>query len=706
MSNYSENIAFSAIDYKNVDTLSSYALPITPLTFVLNADVGRHSKVVWDFGDGTTSKSVTASKYYEFPGIYNVNLVIYNCNNNAIVSTQTKSITIYDYIPYTFNIETHAYIISEDGNYIIDSNGNRLIAELDTLNLKCGKNNNELVVNSYYPRYQPVSNIFYDISGSSSNDYWDIKSNKFAHLENFHTLYDKTYNYSISSFQYTEISKIVPTTTELYAKIEDGQIISCKSSDSNSSFIGISGKSEIYLREDTITDKLLVKFWFDKTNSKLPINQNKNVNYLNNLGITLSAKIIDNNDISRLSVTSNGIDGEGYPISSFVISPIKFFNTKIPFVVKIKDNQNFSIKNFDKIPLSALSVTLSSDSGVLTNNVQYYLSSLNQTLSSQNSGGAFRGYVEFPKLENVNILENVSILVSGTFINNQSVSYTLSTISEKFNVYSQNYYDAYKINENFNPAQTLKDLRFQETLLDKTILFDDFLGSALGNEYSDHEAIGVKQYEKIANFVANTQDLDDCEYESIDSLGKFMGYSDNGEKQYIFPEKIKRVVNLASVDKSHLLGTSNKFKENLDIKGRSTKDEYGINIGDIIDANTYTVSAGVPIVALEKFSNNYNVLNTYQPVSAVGSNTYKLSSYNSNFGWPLVLPNDFTFADMSKFYIFFEYNDVIDGSIKDSLIDFENVKTTIDPNSTNYQLFGIFENMFTDTLYQSLSLIG
>jgi hypothetical protein len=74
-------------------------------------------------------------------------------------------------------------------------------------------------------------------------------------------------------------------------------------------------------------------------------------------------------------------------------------------------------------------------------------------------------------------------------------------------------------------------------------LFDDFIGGILGTELI-HDEIGLKTYEKIANYVANTQDLDKCEIDFLESLGRFVGYNDFAEEKYTYPEKIKRLVNL------------------------------------------------------------------------------------------------------------------------------------------------------------------
>jgi hypothetical protein len=767
MSTYTTFINFSTIDYTGTNGLSTFATNLTPLRFIPELSNSFNHRVIWEFGDGTISKSFSASKAYTFPGKYEVRLIVYDCNNNAMVSNVTKTILVYDYIPYTFNLnvinildsnidiivseddeiiisengipmlsegaypllfEDGSLMLTEDGDYVMYDDGT-VVSVIDyNLRLKCGKIEGPFIANSYYPAYQPVTPLFYSISGSNSLNYWDIKDSKFHHLENFHSLYEKIYNYSIKSDQFSPIYKIEFAPTELYAKLVGNSITLCDKSDIGAVFVGLSASKEFYIKDDSISNTILLDFWFDKTKN---VFQSNNFQTFNNFGITLSCLVVDN-IASSLSITSNGLDGEGYTIDSFKINPIKYFNSKIPFIIKIKDIDGFSIKNFDTINLSSLNITLTHTADIqlatengeylldssgqemyattehyILSSVYYTISSLNYTLSSQNSGGAVRGYIEFPFID-AKILQNVKILASGTFINDQSVGFTLSGESGYFNVYSNNYHDIWKINEDFNPSETLKELRFQETMLDKNVLFNDFFGGVLGDEKSNHESLGIKIYEKISNFVKNTQDIDNCEQEFIDSLATFVKYNDVGEERYNYPETIKRIINLASIDSTKLIGELNKFSENLDIKGRTSKDEFGINIGDTIDPFTYIVNKDTPIVALEKFSNDYVVLNTHQPLIVTGSDNYPLSSYTSDWGWPLVLPSSFDFLDIDKYYIFFTYNDVFDNTPIGGVIDFDNLKTTISRDITQSELigdYGIFENMFLYTMYHSLSLI-
>jgi len=92
----------------------------------------------------------------------------------------------------------------------------------------------------------------------------------------------------------------------------------------------------------------------------------------------------------------------------------------------------------------------------------------------------------------------------------------------------------------------------------------------------------------------------------------------------------------------------------------------------------------------------------------LGSHTYPLSTYSSDWGWALILPTTFNFSDIEKYYLFFDYVDVYDNTPIGGIVDFNNTKTSILSSSTSSTLFntnGVFEHIILDTLYQSLSMI-
>lgn len=672
---------FSAIDYKGENTLSAFALSATPISFVADLPQGTQNKVLWSFGDGTTSKSLCAVKSYTYPGQYTVNLFVYDCYGNVRVSSFSQVMTIRDFLPLTFEI------VRESG------------LGYNLLSAYAGQITGPLTFNAQYPIYQKPIDIYYNLFGNESA-YYSISANKFAHLQPNNSLFQKVYNYSLSSYQYEEIDKVSPDTFKVFGKLDSGSILLCPSTDNGAFFVGMSGQTQAYIKFDLPNTSAIGKFKFDNTELYSPfMYDSEYVPYFNNLGMTLSAVITESVGFSALSISSTGLFGEGYPVDSFDIAEIKFENIKIPFVVRVRDESGFSNKSISD---DTFDFYISSDDNEVP--VYYYtIASLENTLSTFSHPGSQRYFVKFKNLTDP--LFNVRINSVGYQV---PLVNSLSTIptygrSNLFNVYPANYYDIYKKNEDFDAEENYKNLRFQEILLDKNILFEDYLGTIVGGASANHESLGRKIYEKITNFVENQVDIDRDEIFALLSQMNLMNSDTNVYDSTLmnYPEQIKRVISLASISKNRLMGTSNKFKENFDIRGHTQKDYYGINIGAEISTTAYTITAGVPIVALEKFSGDYTLLNTYQPLCASSGAFYKLSSYSSDWGWPLVLPAAFSWTDFSKYYVFFSYVDGYDNTIVNNTIDFNNNLTTIPISSTSNDLFsnyGLFEHIISDIL--------
>ena len=120
------------------------------------------------------------------------------------------------------------------------------------------------------------------------------------------------------------------------------------------------------------------------------------------------------------------------------------------------------------------------------------------------------------------------------------------------------------------------------------------------------------------------------------------------------------------------------------------------------------MTAGTDIVALEKFSNNYSLLNTYQPICAVDTLQYKLSEFNTDWGWPLVLPNNFISTDLSKFYTFYEYTSGFEGTVYDGILNYADILNTFDITTALSSFKGdnnIEDIAIRNSLFSSLSII-
>jgi hypothetical protein len=134
-------------------------------------------------------------------------------------------------------------------------------------------------------------------------------------LDKTYAFHEKIYNNYLSSYQYQEIDRITTDNTSVYAKISGLNLMYATEADNNSFFVGVSGTKDIHFKDDSI-NRINIDLFFDRSVEYL--------NTRNNTKISLSALIVDNDEVEDLSITSNGLDGEFYEIDSFNIETFHF----------------------------------------------------------------------------------------------------------------------------------------------------------------------------------------------------------------------------------------------------------------------------------------------------------------------------------------------------------------------------------------------
>jgi len=731
---------FDVVDYAGEAKLSSYNLDITPLIFkarIPSSDRDpalNNLKVTYDFGDGNFGHSLTSSHVYEYPGSYNVRMVLRDCNNNAILASYSDDVIIHDYLTNTFTIT---------GN---------LGVRPEVVTLNAGEFSNSLTVFSQTPYYQNFQDIFFSVSAADSENYFNLAKNKNNKLKKYNSFYDKKYLHTLSSFEHVEIDKISLSSANIFAKVSSNGssniLVNCLSTELSSTFVGATGEKIIFFKTDEQTNPykyIDLAFFKDKNNivSKGMFGFRNN-DYNNNFNILLSSFVNSTSAqvLSSIKFSSNGITGEGSEETDpFKISDTQYKGLGIPFVLTPKNSNNFTMKalsagtpTFEVLsgttPYLAPGVSgVSIATGISS---QYHvISSLSDSLSDIDTNFWYRGLFTF----NDNLSGSTSVITLS--VRNVYATPTVETTSSflsalsgatSFTCYPKNFHNFYKLNENFDFEQTLKDLRFQEILLDKEILFTDFMGTIFGDISSRYDVLGKTIWEKIQNFVSNNSDIDTCDLNSLINLNDLVN-----EDGLVFdrslvqqPADLSRLMSLFSVNHNRFTGAKNKFDSNFDSKGRTVKDTFGRNLGDRISTLTYEVTAGEDIVAYEKFSDSYIRLNTFQPLCSLSgqalsphpasSNTYMLSSIRTEshsvssgsfWGWPLVLPSTYTVSDIDRFYEFYSLSAVFEDSVQSSLIDYKNGLTTVPFSTPLSSLEGdnnIFDIMIRNSLFTSLSL--
>jgi len=439
-----------------------------------------------------------------------------------------------------------------------------------------------------------------------------------------------------------------------------------------------------------------------------------------------------------IEFTSNGIDGFGDTIDTFNIPKINFTNQKIFFIARFKDgvipfkresliestvdflvtdsgdtvrlfntDNNSLIINEGDLTLSLISAYDTPLSGVIPEQYAKFSSNFNNISST--GGGYFKGFL--------------TSSLTGKDLRIRLI-YDSDTFNQAFTAFSTPFdinpntgvYDVRKINENNNQAQNYKDLIYQDVLLNKPFFFDMLLGQSVGTDNSSPETLGIKAHEKASNFVANNSDPDYCNLRALISMFKSLDIDFEDYNQQ-FPPSLTRLIDILSVSTSKQMIKNNQFQLNFDDKGFTSKTIFGKNKGEYLPFETtilYTGAQSKYILAYEKFSENYTLVNTNllsaTDVDFRTGNSYALSSYNDTWGWGLVVPPNTTGVDVLDYYEFYDYDNTVDGTIMEDFIDYANSNCTYLQSVTSHDDIvgkdGIADSLLQYNLYTNCGLIS
>jgi hypothetical protein len=358
------------------EIFSSYTCENTSFTLSLSwnpnfndRDFYSNNIIKWDMGDGTRYTSPSVKHYYKYPKTYNVSANVFDKNGES----------------YLINLETPLTAKNVFPDYLY-------LHPLDSLgkpyNLPAGKHSDQIIVTRYNSWQNENSlkdnnytvNLY--VSGSKS-DHITLSAyytDKYSHLKAFHGFV------SLSVDENNIIqSKIVESTrtssVSVYAEpyttgfIDDDWGIKFNFYNypkEGTFFVGSSGSNYeidyIYFVDQKPSNEVSIIYaTFNEKNIKdYNIESDNHYNIFKKydqgyLNLNSSAQVFKSifNPASSIRITSNGISPEGsnttigklsgqllYP---FDIYPIKWANTKIPFVINFKDGDNYSVKNYPPI---------------------------------------------------------------------------------------------------------------------------------------------------------------------------------------------------------------------------------------------------------------------------------------------------------------------------------------------------------------------
>lgn len=267
---------------------------------------------------------------------------------------------------------------------------------------------------------------------------------------------------------------------------------------------------------------------------------------------------------------------------------------------------------------------------------------------------------------------------------NTSGFLNLSGRSNFLNFYLDSVYDVKKINENFKMANHIKDISMAPILINSNYLFDSFLS---GIYDKGDEKIGEKSYEKISNFVINHSDIETCEIKNLNNFSEMLiGNQIENNYDIVYPEKIKKIVDLFSINDNLLFG-------NDEIKKYDTN--Y-IKNNNPIDTTFYIVTAGDKFLIYDKNFKKTQIINT--------GKLYNQLNYNIQY---LLTSLGLDQRDWRSRYDLYPIIEDLEVKKVENIIDWENLETNLSPKiSTTYpNLYkdgGILETILTYHILKGL----
>jgi hypothetical protein len=465
------------------------------------------------------------------------------------------------------------------------------------------------------------------------------------------------------------------------------------------------------------------------------IDRNKNV-WVTAMNLTLTGKSLSGRNDYLYKFNTRGDLTSGYPISGFrLIGNITTDMRQNLWVVHDRD----TVTRVDGV--NGTTSDYIAGSGNFTN----YICSIGGIASDTNDFlwiiNNFDSKLYFidtlaPKVSSVNYLNSVDLILPGQSSTNDLSSFqersflaygdwlgarwinkrmipttftrTITGESNIFNVYPvSGQYGLAKINEDFNAEGFYKSLIFTESLEDKNIFFDNFLGTIVGGLSAQPYELGKTVYEKIANYVSNRTDIDKCNLDALLSFCKELSIQFE-QYNYPFPPQLTRLVNILSIKHKNLWGELNKFALNFRQRGTQFNPDYGTNRGEELSTITSSITSGIPIVAYETFSNNYFLVNINKIPNTTLGTILPLSTYTYDWGWSLVAPRALTGDRISDFYKFYTYVEKYENSHYDSIINWNDPHTTINYYNSSFDSWkgtnGMMDSLISYELTKGLRL--
>ena len=241
-----------------------------------------------------------------------------------------------------------------------------------------------------------------------------------------------------------------------------------------------------------------------------------------------------------------------------------------------------------------------------------------------------------------------------------------------------NMFQMRKVNENFNMTEYFKTVSVTDAFLSYESLYSSIFTPIVGDNTTLKNNIGLRVYEKIANFGSNTADIDTCEIQHLVSLAKMTG-NDILRVDRDIPVGIKRLLDIVSIPANKLLGSiepdeeisNTMYTTNVFLEEKATLTQIVTCtqlLAFVSDEDSSISLVTVPVLSTSYFG-QVEYLSAYSLETYYNTNTYFSSGFKA-----YILDAD---SDSSNILYKLEYEDQIKTNNALLLVDKQISKKTV-----------------------------
>ena len=248
------NVGIIVADRTNTQVLTAYAGELGRLTIVPNflsasPDISNLNYKI-DLGDGTISKNVSATHYYNTPGEYKITLVVTSSAGTLHVGNLPKTIKVVDIIPDTIHLNYNNNPYTAIGFKIGEQPPSTIAQEIIVTRYNSSITSSLMKQNDY--------RINLSVEGNDSTFY----TNKQFNLDNHFQLKNTSFFANNRSLEFDVIDSVTTNSVDIFAGYDEENQLIVKSfdilTDEEKKFtlkVGTSGIGTFYYYSDSIVSE-------------------------------------------------------------------------------------------------------------------------------------------------------------------------------------------------------------------------------------------------------------------------------------------------------------------------------------------------------------------------------------------------------------------------------------------------------------------